>query len=295
MSADFWAGYVSGAASIIIGNPLDITKVRRQLTSHSSCTDFPPVRSRRFLLLPRNFIIGAAAPIVGYGGLNALLFVTYNRLMTILNCNSSRFYVNTLWATFLSGTASGLATWVLSAPIEVVKCRAQVSTSPIDASCWRITKSIYRHEGIRGFYLGGVVTALRDSIGYGFYFWTYGLTTHLFSKVSNGDSPCEQTYKMIMCGGIAGIATWASVFPLDVIKTRVQTQASFSNCQFSRRRLSTIQLMRNTYRNEGLQVFFRGLTVCSIRAFIVNAAQWVVYERVLRELNPESKSLTHSS
>lgn len=30
MSADFWAGYVSGAAGIIIGNPLDLVKTRLQ-------------------------------------------------------------------------------------------------------------------------------------------------------------------------------------------------------------------------------------------------------------------------
>jgi solute carrier family 25 carnitine/acylcarnitine transporter 20/29 len=30
MSADFWAGYVSGAVGIIIGNPLDLVKTRLQ-------------------------------------------------------------------------------------------------------------------------------------------------------------------------------------------------------------------------------------------------------------------------
>lgn len=30
MSADFWAGYVSGAAGIIVGNPFDLIKVRIQ-------------------------------------------------------------------------------------------------------------------------------------------------------------------------------------------------------------------------------------------------------------------------
>lgn len=30
MSADFWAGYISGAAGIIIGNPLDLLKTRLQ-------------------------------------------------------------------------------------------------------------------------------------------------------------------------------------------------------------------------------------------------------------------------
>ncbi len=30
MTSDFWAGYISGAAGILIGNPLDILKVRSQ-------------------------------------------------------------------------------------------------------------------------------------------------------------------------------------------------------------------------------------------------------------------------
>lgn len=30
MSADFWAGYLSGAAGILIGNPLDLIKTRLQ-------------------------------------------------------------------------------------------------------------------------------------------------------------------------------------------------------------------------------------------------------------------------
>lgn len=33
MSADFWAGYLSGALGIIIGNPLDVVKVRLQAGS----------------------------------------------------------------------------------------------------------------------------------------------------------------------------------------------------------------------------------------------------------------------
>lgn len=30
MSSDFWAGYLSGAIGIVIGNPLDLIKVRLQ-------------------------------------------------------------------------------------------------------------------------------------------------------------------------------------------------------------------------------------------------------------------------
>lgn len=36
MLADFWAGYLSGAIGIVIGNPLDVVKVRLQAKSPQS-------------------------------------------------------------------------------------------------------------------------------------------------------------------------------------------------------------------------------------------------------------------
>jgi solute carrier family 25 carnitine/acylcarnitine transporter 20/29 len=39
MSADFWAGYVSGAAGILIGNPLDLVKTRLQAGKTALTTD----------------------------------------------------------------------------------------------------------------------------------------------------------------------------------------------------------------------------------------------------------------
>lgn len=98
------------------------------------------------------------------------------------------------------------------------------------------------------------------------------------------------------------MVTWASIFPLDVIKTRVQTQ-TMSRLESSpllassveappQRRMGTIEVARNAYRSEGANVFFRGLAVCSIRAFIVNAAQWAVYEWIMKELDPARKNPT---
>lgn len=36
MAADFWAGYLSGALGIVIGNPLDVVKVRLQAGNTAS-------------------------------------------------------------------------------------------------------------------------------------------------------------------------------------------------------------------------------------------------------------------
>lgn len=305
MSADFWAGYISGVVGIIVGNPLDLIKVRLQATSSTPSIVNTPLATPYTspFTSAGSLIRGSAAPILGHGALNALLFVSYNRTSAFLNTNGQD-RPPTLWTTWLAGAVGGLATWVVSTPVELVKCRAQLSAT----SSWAITKEIVRSEGVRGLYFGGVVTALRDSIGYGFYFWSYELSTrYMVSRMrenamtvpENGAVMWEEAAKVLLCGGFAGVVTWASVFPLDVIKTRVQTQVMDSvadrralldgAAEGTNRRLGAIEIAKNAYRTEGSGVFFRGLAVCSIRAFIVNAVTWAVYEWMVQELEPARK------
>ncbi|KAI3401447.1 hypothetical protein diail_10881 [Diaporthe ilicicola] len=339
MSADFWAGYISGAVGIVIGNPLDILKVRRQASGNTarsqpspastSLPGQPPASSSASALsLLRKFSTGTAAPILGYGALNALLFVSYNRSEAFLNealspngpshssPNSATSTTGSnLWTTFIAGAIGGLATWVVSTPTELVKCRAQLSANP-QTSSWNITKRILRNEGgVRGLYFGGTVTALRDSVGYGFYFWSYELTTRWMEQWSKthkdqggGSFSGSETAKVLLCGGLAGIVTWVSIFPLDVIKTRVQAQVhnpgtiavvTGESSPLLRspapKRLGAIEVARDAYKEGGLRVFFGGLAVCSVRAFIVNAVQWATYEWIMMELGQGRKRLEANS
>lgn len=77
----------------------------------------------------------------------------------------------------------------------------------------------------------------------------------------------------------------------DVVKTRVQTwdlmschkpdaatQPLLSSSQRNptRDRPSTLKVAQQAYYSEGIGVFFRGLGICSARAFFVNAVQWAV-------------------
>lgn len=162
MSADFWAGYVSGAAGILIGNPLDIAKVhlQRPTTTEGTTSTTPAFRLNDLYSLQA--VKGTAAPILGYGALNALLFITYNRCMHLFSQDPS--HPSSPGATFASGALAGLATFVVSAPTELVKCRAQVGQQ----SSWEIARQLWREGGLRRLYWGGAVTSVRDSVGYGF-------------------------------------------------------------------------------------------------------------------------------
>jgi solute carrier family 25 carnitine/acylcarnitine transporter 20/29 len=300
--ADFWAGYISGAAGIIVGNPLDLIKVRLQAGKEkvNPTQIIDPSTTRTGFELQRSLLRGIAPPILGYGALNALLFVSYNRSLKLLGDDPTG--PGYLWKVWTAGYIGGLASWVVSAPSELIKCRAQISKSASEGS-WSITKDVVRRHGIQGLYFGGFVTNMRDSIGYGFYFWSYEILKAAMSR--DDESNTTATFNTLVCGGLAGVITWTSIYPLDVIKTRVQTQTAFlppvkallaqnestsllSNSSPSSTleatTKSTLAITRETYRAEGLSVFFRGLAVCSVRAFIVNAVQWAIYEWIMTQL-----------
>jgi len=355
MTPDFYASYISGSIGILIGNPLDLIKVNLQSQQSPASTTPTPSSYTNLFSSTSSLVRGSAAPILGYGALNAILFMTYNRTSLFLdqhnifgpavrpefsNYQSSSQIPpgSSLWNIWIAGAVGGLATWIVSTPTEVLKCRAQLSqrshslssTSP-SSSMLQISRSILRTDGIPGFFRGGIVTALRDSIGYGFYFWSYELGTRFLASkthVEDGGWRGEEAMKVLLCGGIAGVVTWASVFPLDVIKTRVQTQIltpsllpahlplspSYSPRHFPPQNppnpqtpllhtpststlasetikpLGTWQITKTAYRTEGLRVFWRGFTVCCVRAFIVNAVQWAAYEWIMRSLDPGFKN-----
>ncbi|KAL1964001.1 hypothetical protein VTN77DRAFT_7547 [Rasamsonia byssochlamydoides] len=299
MSSDFWAGYISGAIGIIIGNPLDLVKVRLQ-ASHSVSSPEATLRfSRGQFETATSLVRGAAAPILGYGALNALLYVVYNRSLKVLDSSvtdPTKPDGVSLYKIWLAGAAGGMASWVVSSPTELIKCRAQLSRDP-EISSWKVASDIIRKKGWKGLYFGGVITSIRDSVGYGFYFWSYELCKRCMTSAD--ETAHQAAMKVLICGGIAGIVTWASVFPLDVIKTRLQAQSfvepsrdgspetrSLLRQTTPRERvLGSLEIAQQAYRTEGFQVFYRGLGICSIRAFIVNAVQWAAYEWLMKALS----------
>ncbi|KKY26312.1 putative mitochondrial carrier protein [Diplodia seriata] len=194
MSADFWAGYISGAAGIIIGNPLDLVKTRLQAGPAAAATrsNAAPAADTVNWRNAGNYVRGATAPILGYGALNAILFVSYNRTLALLGERDDPSKPHSLARVFWAGAVSGFATFVVSAPTELVKCRAQVYDSMPQR----------RGGGANGGGSGRVSS-----------FWSYELSKRLITSPDE-DTPRQAALKVLLCGGIAGVVTWASIFPL---------------------------------------------------------------------------------
>jgi len=129
--------------------------------------------------------------------------------------------------------------------MELIKIRQQNTLGNTQLPTTRqVALEIWRKGGVRGLYRGFTSTALRD-LGFGTYFGTYEATckflqskpppqrpiTSSLHAANHGSAFGELEFtetklswgKLMIAGGLAGVTSWLSTFPLDVIKSRVQS------------------------------------------------------------------------
>ncbi|GAA5932822.1 hypothetical protein JCM1841_005440 [Sporobolomyces salmonicolor] len=135
----------------------------------------------------RFFFAGAAGPILGLAFIDSAFFGLYGRVMQQLG--QDRQDPNALHRVFLAGASAGAACSILETPIEVVKTRAQTESSSgpnqPKLGSFRIARLIAAKEGLRGFYVGGGMTALHDGFSSGIFFATY----FIFRRLLRGEDP----------------------------------------------------------------------------------------------------------
>eukprot|EP01024_Parvocaulis_polyphysoides_P029813 TRINITY_DN27042_c1_g2_i1.p1 TRINITY_DN27042_c1_g2~~TRINITY_DN27042_c1_g2_i1.p1 ORF type:complete len:290 (-),score=26.86 TRINITY_DN27042_c1_g2_i1:285-1154(-) len=279
-SKDFIAGGVSGALGVLAGQPLDTIRVRIQQGNQSKfgatmwgCY-LQTLKTEGLFGLYR----GVSYPLLTVAFQNAIIFQAFgigNRLLQDWGGNG---FTNLFCVTF-AGMFSGLVQNSITCPIDVLKIRLQVQKDMPGQSTYvgalPMLYKIIRNEGIQGLYRGLTITAIRDVPSFGVYFAVYEACK--FNQHFNNDHMISH----FVAGGIAGVVSWAVVYPFDVIKSRIQ---SSSNLQY----YSWYQCMIDSYRKEGGAVFFRGLDACLTRAFLVNAVIFLAYETSLNVLNYNS-------
>ncbi|GLB41531.1 putative mitochondrial carrier (TC 2.A.29) family protein [Lyophyllum shimeji] len=305
---DFIAGTIAGMTSLVVGYPFDTVKVRLQnpdtakkyrSTSHAVGKI---IREERFLGLFK----GIQSPLATVALMNGLVFSSYGVFMKLQLGHSEA--VPTLTQITLAGAGSGIVSSIITTPIELIKIRQQSCLQPTSAH--RVALQIYKESGIPGLYRGITATALRDT-GYGAYFLAYEATCRFLASGSLvGGAPPDSRHSaaenlswpsLLFAGGMAGIFGWLATFPFDVVKTRMQgterplprapppntpllsssPAVAAADADPYRTTLSTIV---NSYRAEGLSVFFRGLSPTLIRAIPVNMVTFWTYETAVHAM-----------
>ncbi|GAA5867979.1 hypothetical protein JCM3774_001554 [Rhodotorula dairenensis] len=156
------------------------------ISSSSSSSSKPGIVSLYRSEGIRFFFAGTAGPILGLAFIDSAFFGLYGRMMQALG--QDRQDPNSLARVALSGAAAGAMCAMLETPIEVVKTRAQVESIPgKKLGSFKIASQIARKEGLRGFYIGGLMTAVHDGISSGIFFFGY----FVFRRLLRGESPFQ--------------------------------------------------------------------------------------------------------
>jgi solute carrier family 25 ornithine transporter 2/15 len=144
-----------------------------------------------------------------------------------------------------------------------------------------MVREIFREQGIRGFYHGLVSTFAREMPGYFFFFGAYEFSRELFvDKANNGTKNDIGIMRTALCGGLGGVSFWLSVFPADVVKSRVQIEP---NSPLAKK--SFFGALAHIARTEGFAKLYSGLGPTIIRSFFATGALFVAVSETDKFLN----------
>lgn len=229
---------LGGIALVMAGQPLDTVKVKMQVFPHlytgmANCIKKTVQRDG----IIRGLYAGCTPALVANIAENSILFAGYGACQKMIAYLTGHKDVTTLNA-FSNASAGCLAAFFVSfslCPIELVKCQLQAikEASVVEVGGSKIgpinlTKSIISEHGIRGLFNGLGPTIAREMPGYFCFFGGYEFTREMFTKPGQTKDDIG-IFKTMIAGSVGGITLWTAIFPIDVIKSRVQITGSKDN------------------------------------------------------------------
>lgn len=182
--------------------------------------------------------------------------------------------------TSAAGFLSAIPMTAITAPFERVKIILQVQgqkprgpgEKPKYSGALDVVRQLYRAGGLRSVFRGSTATLARDGPGSAAYFAAYEYIKLAMSPKDKltGLPTGELSLTAITCAGAgAGVAMWIPVFPVDTVKSRLQTAEG---------NVTLGGVIRDLYAKGGLRAFFPGFGPALTRAVPANAATFLGVE-----------------
>jgi hypothetical protein len=120
----------------------------------------------------------------------------------------------------LAGLFTGIPSAIVVTPIDHMRIKMQAINNTKYKSSIDVGRKIFNQHGIKGLYQGFYPTILGEVIGTGIYFGTY---ESVIRKLRNSNDYPPSKKVSFFAGGIAGCLSWLSIYPIDYIKTIIQS------------------------------------------------------------------------
>ncbi|KAG9947082.1 hypothetical protein KCU61_g6701, partial [Aureobasidium melanogenum] len=275
------AGGAGGVCAVIVGHPFDLVKVRLQTAQAGVYSGAMDVVRKTVAKegLVRGLYAGVSAPLVGVTPMFAVSFWGYDLgkklVKTFSTVNNDQFSTGQICA---AGAFSAVPTTAVAAPFERVKVLLQIQgqktlapgEKPKYSGGIDVVRQLYKEGGVRSVFRGSAMTLARDAPGSAAYFAAYETVKRQLTPKNADGTPGELSLLAVMAaGGAAGIAMWIPVFPVDTVKSRLQSAEGNPTIGGT---------IKELYRRGGYKAFFPGIGPAMARAVPANAATFLGVE-----------------
>lgn len=161
-----------------------------------------------------------------------------------------------------AGFFSAIPMTLITAPFERVKVLLQIQGQQSAATKkysggLDVIRQLYKTGGIRSVFRGSAATLARDGPGSAAYFATYEAIKRGLSKDGTAGMGA-----IMVAGGAAGMAMWLLIFPVDTVKSRLQSAEGSP---------TIAGVVKGIHARGGYRAFFPGLGPALMRSVPANS------------------------
>ncbi|KAG8070378.1 hypothetical protein GUJ93_ZPchr0006g44124 [Zizania palustris] len=177
----------------------------------------------------------------------------------------------------IAGGVSGAASRTVTAPLDRLKVIMQVQTH--HTTVLQAMKDIWREDSLRGFFRGNGLNVVKVAPESAIRFYSSEMLKEYIMESKGENKSNIGTSGRLMAGGLAGAVAQTAIYPIDLVKTRLQTFASMSG-----KIPSLGALSRDIWMQEGPRAFYRGLVPSLLGMVPYAGIDLTVYE-TLKEMS----------
>uniref|UniRef100_A0A8C5N1E0 Calcium-binding mitochondrial carrier protein SCaMC-1-like n=1 Tax=Gouania willdenowi TaxID=441366 RepID=A0A8C5N1E0_GOUWI len=273
-SGVWWKQLVAGAAAGGVSRtgtaPLDRMKVFMQV--HSS----------------KMGLIGGFKQMIAEGGLKSLWrgnginvmkiapetsikFMAYEQYKKLLTSEGKKIETH---KRFMAGSMAGATAQTAIYPMEVLKTRLTLRKTGQYAGMFDCAKKILRKEGVKAFYKGYIPNLLGIIPYAGIDLAVYESLKNSWLSYHPKDSANPGILVLLGCGTISSTCGQLASYPLALVRTRMQAQASLDASDQS----SMSSLIRKILAKDGFFGLYRGILPNFMKVIPAVSISYVVYE-----------------
>jgi solute carrier family 25 thiamine pyrophosphate transporter 19 len=218
---------------------------------------------------------------VTYGGAQ---FYSYQTVQNLLD--SHLLALPHVSHAFISGACAGGFATTITYPLDCLRTRfAAQGQERIYRSFSHSIAHVYRHEGLSGYFRGLSTALLQIVPNLGIFFGLYEPLRQLYADTS---PLALSDWGSAVSGGTAGVVAKTAVFPLDLLRKRLQVQG-VTREMYVHKNIpiyhGVLGAFRTIVAQEGVGGLFKGLTPGLVKAAPNSAITMFVYEHVMTFLS----------